>query len=94
MEQAGLRSFANEAMARAAQDAAFRAALVADPVQTLEQTFGVDIPRGTATEGFRSRVRWRFGLEPLDDELSEEQLEAVAGGACTCVPCSLGPTPV
>jgi hypothetical protein len=94
MNQAELRGLADQAMTRAAQDAAFREALVADPVPTLESAFGVRIPRGIATEGFRSRVRWRFGLESLDDELSEDQLEAVAGGACLCVPCSLGPTPV
>jgi hypothetical protein len=85
MQQAGLRGFADQAMTRAAQDAAFRAALIADPVLTLERTFGVTLPGGIASEGFRSRVRWRFGVDVVDDELSDEQLQAVSGGGCSCL---------
>jgi len=70
---------------RASMDGPFRAQLLADPASAIHAAFGVSLP-----EGFRIRfVEKDPGLDALvvlpdlhdaDEELSDDDLEKVAGG--------------
>jgi len=75
-------------VARAEVDPAFRASLLRQPVEAIQRTFGVALP-----PGFRVRFVERDPsvdllvvlTDPADEagELSEDQLESVAGGVTT-----------
>ena len=67
---------------KAGKDVDFRAHLVADPNSIISQEFGIDVPdemRIVVHESDMNTVH--FSLPPTL-VLSEEQLEAAAGGAC------------
>ena len=72
-------------LARAATDPAFRQQLLANPRPTLEQALGITLPQSLevmvieeAPEGVCLVLPM---LAPASEELSDEQLAAVAGGA-------------
>ncbi|WP_419939676.1 NHLP leader peptide family RiPP precursor [Candidatus Palauibacter sp.] len=75
-------------IARAGEDADFRAQLVADPKATVKQEFGIDVPDYINIQVHESD--WNvlhLGLPPgpdLEQELDEERLEAIAAGLCCC----------
>ena len=69
---------------RAMTDADFRTSLVASPRETLETTYGISVPAEADIRVFEESGNGHyFVLPPLQavgDELTEEALEAVAGG--------------
>jgi Nitrile hydratase, alpha chain len=74
-------------LARAVKDDAFRRALLDDPKGTLERELGVRLPAGVRLTVLEETATRRYLVLPPDPlrpagELSEEELEAVAGGTC------------
>jgi hypothetical protein len=71
-------------IARAWQDEAYRKELVANPKGVLRKEFGVELPEGLAIEVLEeSPAKLYIVIPPKPtDELSDEQLEGVAGGVC------------
>jgi Nitrile hydratase, alpha chain len=74
---------------RAAKDDAFRRALVEDPSGTLERELGVRLPAGVRLTVLEETATNRYLVLPPDPlrpagELSEEELDAVAGGSWAC----------
>jgi len=86
---------------RASMDGPFRAQLLADPASAIHAAFGVSLP-----EGFRIRFVEKDPeldalvvlpeLHAADEELSDDDLEQVAGGSGALTwssPSPIGPTP-
>jgi hypothetical protein len=82
-------------IARAVKDPAFRKQLVADPKGTLEKEFGVKLPASVKVQVHEEQDDVRHIVLPgapkkQSVELSDDQLEAAAGGmrseqcCCTC----------
>ncbi len=75
-------------IAKASEDAEFRAQLVADPRAAVKQEFGIDVPDKINIQVHESD--WNnlhLGLPPGADseaELDEERLEAIAAGLSCC----------
>ncbi|WP_420447306.1 NHLP leader peptide family RiPP precursor [Candidatus Palauibacter sp.] len=75
-------------IARAGEDADFRAQLMADPKGTVKQEFGIDVPDYINIQVHESD--WNvlhLGLPPgpeAEMELDEERLEAIAAGLSCC----------
>jgi len=69
-------------IAKAWRDPAFKAALIANPAAALKAE-GIDVPAGMAvTVVENTDKQFHLVLPPLPtDELSDEALDAVAGGA-------------
>ncbi|HEY9449665.1 MAG TPA: NHLP leader peptide family RiPP precursor [Gemmatimonadaceae bacterium] len=70
---------------RALQDADFRKELVASPRATLSSLYGVSIPDEADVQVFEETTNSHHVVIPPDlaqmnEELTDEQLEAVAGG--------------
>lgn len=83
-----LNEMQRQLTARAAEDAAFRAQVIADPAEAIRQEFGVEVP-----DHMTIRVHENDGdvmniaLPPSTNaQLSEEVLEAIAAGLCCCWP--------
>jgi hypothetical protein len=72
-------------IAKAWRDPAFKAELIANPVAALKAE-GIDIPAGmTVTVVENTDKQFHLVLPPVpSDELSDESLEAVAGGRRAC----------
>ncbi|MCY3698359.1 MAG: NHLP leader peptide family RiPP precursor [Gemmatimonadetes bacterium] len=75
-------------VAKATDDAEFRAQLVANPNAAIKQEFGIDLPEYVSIQVHESRGNdLHLALPPSADaelELDEEALEAVAAGLCCC----------
>lgn len=80
-------------IALAAKDSAFRKRLVADPQATLKKEFGLELPPGVKLQVHEEGDDVRHLVLPKAPskqiELSDDQLEAAAGGlrnagACCC----------
>ena len=74
-------------IARASDDADFRAQLVADPKETVKQEFGVAVPDFVNISVIESTPNDLHLVLPPDGgdmELDEETLEAVAAGLSCC----------
>ncbi len=74
-------------VARAAEDAGFRAQLVADPKATVKQEFGIDVPDSVNISVHESNLNDLHLVLPPDGsaiELDEERLEAIAAGLSCC----------
>ena len=75
----------SEILVRAARDPEFRASLLQDPAAVIQKEFGLQIPAGYRVQF----IEKEDGVDALvvlpdaapSDELSDEQLEDVAGGA-------------
>jgi hypothetical protein len=85
----------NKIIARAVKDPAFRKQLVANPKATLEKEFGLKVPANVTLQVHEEGDDVRHIVLPQarakqSVELSDEQLEAAAGGmrgedcCCTC----------
>ena len=74
-------------VARAGEDAGFRAQLIADPKATVKQEFGVDVPDFINIQVHESDLNNLHLVLPVgtaEIELDEEMLEAIAAGLCCC----------
>lgn len=73
-------------IAKAWQDPKYLAELKRDPKGVMKKEFGVDLPPGLSLEVLEESPQRLYLVVPASPqnagELSEEQLEAVAGGAC------------
>jgi len=77
-----------ELLARSATDSAFRQRLLTEPRAALKEFTGRDIPESVNIVFVENKATATFVLpEPVDPaaELSESELETVAGGATPCV---------
>ncbi len=70
--------------ARAAEDSAFRAQLMADPKAVMNQEFGITVPDNIQIVVHESDMRTVHLALPPDPTLDEEQLEAISAGLCCC----------
>ena len=72
----------NRAVVRAIKDPAFKARLVADPVETLREA-GVAVPDGVRIKVFENtqdEVHLVLPSNPIGGAITEAELERVAGG--------------
>ncbi len=75
-------------IARSIEDNAFKQELVSQPNAVIERELGITLPEGTEIRILEPEDNIRYLVLPMQpdslegDELSEEQLEAVAGGLC------------
>ncbi len=69
---------------KAAEDAGFRAQLVADPKGILNQEFGITVPDNVNVVVHESDMQTVHLALPPSPALNEEQLEAIAAGLCCC----------
>jgi hypothetical protein len=73
---------------RAIEDDAFRQELVSQPNAVIERELGITLPEGAQIRVLEQEDNIRYLVLPMQpdsldgDELSEEELEAVAGGLC------------
>lgn len=76
-------------IARASEDAGFRAQLVADPKGTVKQEFGIDVPDFINIQVHESDLNDLHLVLPPGPgagiELDEERLEAIAAGLSCCL---------
>jgi hypothetical protein len=95
---AGRNPVHQEIVAKALADPDFKAALLQDPKKTLSDSFGVEIPEGftihvveeTEQSAYIVLPRARAAGGEPPSELSEEELDAVAGGGWCLVTSTLG----
>ena len=75
-------------IARAGEDAGFRAQLVTDPKAAVKQEFGIDVPDFINLQVHESSLSDVHLVLPPEPgawmELEEEMLEAVSAGLCCC----------
>jgi hypothetical protein len=71
-------------VAKAWQDEVYRKELIANPKGVLQKEFGVELPEGLEIEVLEESPKKLFIVIPAKptDELTDEQLEGVAGGFC------------
>ena len=76
----------HQLIARATDDAEFRAQLVADPNNAIKQEFGIDVPDNIKIQVHESDGSVLHLALPIGPnvELDEERLEAIAAGLCCC----------
>lgn len=70
---------------KALQDPNYRQQIKANPKSVLSQELGVEIPGNITIEVVEetpTKLYIVLPAEPVEEELSEEELEAVAGGGC------------
>ncbi len=76
------QEFEREVVLRAVNDREFRRAVIADPRAALRQAFGVEVPPDVELRVLEETPTSLYlVLPPAADELSEEELARVAGGA-------------
>ena len=73
-------------IAKASEDAAFRAQLLADPKGTIKNEFGVDVPEFVNLQVHENDPNaFHIVLPPSGTfELDEQRLEAIAAGLSCC----------
>ncbi len=78
-----------ELVLKAWEDEEFKQRLVSDPKAAITEMFGVEIPDAIDVKVVEEDLQTlyvRLPMKPVtEDELTDEQLEAVAGGACVPV---------
>lgn len=66
---------------RAQRDPAFRAELIATPKAVVERELGIDLPEGTEIRVVEEQPNELYIILPAEsDDLSDEDLDRVAGG--------------
>jgi hypothetical protein len=76
------QEFERDVLARAAADPAFRAELLADPRATIRKVYGVELPPSIELNVLEETPTTFYLVLPVRaDQLTDEQLAAVAGGA-------------
>jgi hypothetical protein len=80
MQQPEAREVVQKAVERAERDAAFRAALLSDPVRAVQAETGINVESGIDPGRLAAGLRSYFGAPGADGELDDDHLEAVAGG--------------
>lgn len=89
--RAGLDAAISE---RLASDPAFREALIADPRAAVSELLGVELPDAvtiTVHEESLTDVHLVIPAHNAEGQISEDELELVAGGACWTNSCTPGP---
>lgn len=80
---------------KASKDSTFRESLLNDPKGTIEKEMGIKIPEDTEVHVHDESMKSLHIIlhEPMSegDSLSDEQLEAVAGGCLCWSNCGCGP---
>ncbi len=83
-----------ELVLKAWEDEEFKQRLVSDPKAAITEMFGVEIPDAIDVKVVEEDLQTlyvRLPMKPVgEDELTDEQLEAIAGGACIPVGAALG----
>jgi hypothetical protein len=80
------REFEADVVVRAKADAAFRAELLADSRAAIRKVYGVELPPSIELRVVEETPTTFYLVLPLQtDELTDEQLGAVAGGAGSAV---------
>jgi hypothetical protein len=75
------QDFEKELVRRARADADFKQQLLADPKAAIQRTYGMEIPPDVQVEVLQETAsKFYVVLPPAIDELTDEQLAAVAGG--------------
>ncbi|MCY4647678.1 MAG: NHLP leader peptide family RiPP precursor [Gammaproteobacteria bacterium] len=76
----------HQLIARATEDAEFRAQLVEDPNHAIKQEFGIDVPDHAKIQVHESDMSVLHIALPISPnvELDEERLEAISAGLCCC----------
>ena len=91
-----MSSFAETAMQRAedmrrhltdkaSEDMEFRSFLTSDPKAAFEQEFGISVPDDLNIEVHESNPETLHLALPTSPQLTEKQLEQIAGGLCCCL---------
>ncbi len=86
-----IQKLVDQARAKAWVDKGFRKALVADPKKAIEELFKITLPENlkfSVVEEKPDTVTITLPTQANDGELSDDQLDAVAGGwgcFCDCV---------
>ena len=70
--------------AKAVENPAFRAQLLADPKGVIGEEFGITVPDNIEFKVQESDMSTIYLALPPSSDLSGEQLEAVAAGLCCC----------
>ncbi len=78
-----------ELVLKAWEDEEFKQRLVSDPKAAITEMFGVEVPDVIdikVVEEDMKTLYVRLPMKPVsEDELTDEQLEAIAGGACVVI---------
>jgi len=83
MDRAEMNKKMGQVIARAWSDADFKARLLADPAETLRAE-GIEVPAGVKVKAVENTDEQFYLVIPQKpDDLSEEQLDQVAGGGCS-----------
>lgn len=76
------QDFEREIILRAREDPDFKAALLADPRAAILDAYGVEVPADVNLQVVQETLSTLYLVLPLQtDELTDEELAAVAGGA-------------
>ena len=78
-----LKEFRQDILLRAAQDSAFRAKLLSDPAQAVADAFGIPVPGHLSLlvmEETPDRLCLVLPALEADNNLTDEQMDAVTGG--------------
>ena len=68
-------------LAKASEDADFRARLLSNPTEAIEQAVGVTVPEGFTIKVHEEDSRTAHLVLPPNSKLSSAELSAVAGGS-------------